>query len=301
MRRTTIGGLAVAAILLLLPTSSAGAAQWLDIPYKTIGGETLKLDVYTPTTGSGWPSVVVVHGGGWDDRKDWFQMGQDFAANGYAAFVIEYRLAPTWTFPAPVEDVRDAALWVEQNAATYGADPSRLAYFGGSAGGQLSLAAALGAPKPDAIVSYSGLTDLPELGSDPLSTQIVKYMGCGLTTCRSKWEDGSAWYRADASFPPTFLANATEEKIPEAQAEKMGQKLSSLGVPNRVQLVPGVYHSQQLHPYVGAAMYSWLGSIFAAAPGPKPSPSPSPTPTPGPTPSSPAGCGTSFGSAGYRT
>lgn len=70
----------------------------------------LKMDVYTPTTaGKGpWPAVVYVHGGAFhrggrrnppyklggavhSSPEDWARL---LAANGYAVFVLEYRLTP---------------------------------------------------------------------------------------------------------------------------------------------------------------------------------------------------------------
>lgn len=263
---------ALTAALISLP--SVNAAQYLDVVYRTVGSEQLKLDIYTPSSGGDWPSALIIHGGGWDDRKDWSVLGQDFAANGFAAFVIEYRLAPTWTAPAAVEDARAALAWVREHADEYGASTSRVVYFGGSAGGQIALVAALGADKPSAVLTYSGITDLTVTPND---LQVTKYIGCSYSSCPAKWEDGSVQKRADASFPPTFMANGTNDsRVGPAQATEFSAKLDGLGVPNTVQLVTGTYHSQQLHSFVGATMYQWLRDTLAA-PAPTPTPSPSPS------------------------
>jgi acetyl esterase/lipase len=59
---------------------------------------------------------------------------------------IEYRLTPTVTFPANVEDVRAAVRWVKANAGAQGLDPDRICLWGTSAGGHLAAVAALAAP-----------------------------------------------------------------------------------------------------------------------------------------------------------
>lgn len=75
----------------------------------------LRMDVYAPTaTVDGpWPAAVYVHGGGWhrggrrnppyklagvvhSSPEDWARL---LAANGYAVFVIDYRLAPQNPIP----------------------------------------------------------------------------------------------------------------------------------------------------------------------------------------------------------
>ena len=56
---------------------------------------------------------------------------------------IEYRLTPSVTFPANVEDVRTAIRWLKANAAAQGLDPDRICLWGTSAGGHLAAVAAL--------------------------------------------------------------------------------------------------------------------------------------------------------------
>lgn len=65
-------------------------------------------------------------------------MGAGFAQKGFAVFNVNYRLAPEHPFPAALEDVCEAYLWVVENASRFGADPETLVVAGESAGANLA-------------------------------------------------------------------------------------------------------------------------------------------------------------------
>ena len=101
------------------------------------------------------PLLVYYHGGGWVVGSLQSHDPECRAlANAAGAVVmsVDYRLAPEHTFPAPVDDCWAACQWAAANASEIGADPSRLAIGGDSAGGNLAavvaqLAAGVGAPR----------------------------------------------------------------------------------------------------------------------------------------------------------
>ncbi|MEM9644470.1 MAG: alpha/beta hydrolase [Planctomycetota bacterium] len=96
------------------------------------------------------PVVMVVHGGGWVTGDKW-TMGnhcQRLAQQGYVVVNVNYRLAPTHKFPAQVDDVRTAMLWVKEHADEYRIDLNRIGIFGYSAGGHLSTLIAVLADEP---------------------------------------------------------------------------------------------------------------------------------------------------------
>lgn len=93
-----------------------------------------------------YPAVINFHGGG-------FTLGSGTDDARFARFVVEqcnavfisvdYRLAPEYPFPVPVEDGADALLYVIRNAADLRVDPFRLSTSGFSAGGNIAITAPL--------------------------------------------------------------------------------------------------------------------------------------------------------------
>lgn len=144
-------------LLLVLGTVELASAQKVtlleDQRYCDSEGRAGLCDVYSPTTAApkaGFPVVVVVHGGGWISGDKWTLEGYSrmLAQNGMVAVTINYRLAPAHKFPAQVDDVRQALLWVKANAKRLSLDLSRLGLFGYSAGGHLSALVASLADEP---------------------------------------------------------------------------------------------------------------------------------------------------------
>jgi acetyl esterase len=115
--------------------------------------------IYTPagaaTAGELRPVIVYYHGGGWaiGDVAGYDPLTRLLAAETDAIVVsVDYRLAPEHPHPAAVDDSFTALQWVAKHAPDFGADGTRVAVAGDSAGGNLSavmalLAKARGGPK----------------------------------------------------------------------------------------------------------------------------------------------------------
>ncbi|MBZ5741342.1 alpha/beta hydrolase [Nocardioides mangrovi] len=141
----------------------------------------LPLRIYTPETWSRTPRPVVLnfHGGGFvlgsARQCDW---SCSLVAKELDAVVVsvDYRLAPSYRFPAGVEDCYDALIWTAAHAGDLDADPRRLGVMGDSAGGNLAAVVALmardqGGPRigHQALV-YPATNMTDELRDDPSVT-----------------------------------------------------------------------------------------------------------------------------------
>ncbi|MBN2047578.1 MAG: alpha/beta hydrolase, partial [Anaerolineaceae bacterium] len=120
--------------------------KFLDVAYADRSTAQL-LDIYLPSGGTGpFPVIVSIHGGAFrfGDKRD----GQvipmlEGLKRGYAVVSINYRMSGEALFPALVHDVKAAIRWIRARAEDYGFDPTRVAVWGGSAGGWLTLMAGL--------------------------------------------------------------------------------------------------------------------------------------------------------------
>ncbi|MGH8859990.1 MAG: alpha/beta hydrolase fold domain-containing protein, partial [Jatrophihabitantaceae bacterium] len=105
-------------------------------------GVSLAARVYRPSDAAGTlPLIVNFHGGGFvsgDARQsEWWCSALAHEARAVVVSV-DYRLAPEHPFPTPPEDCYAATVWAVEHAAEYGADGTRLAVMGDSAGGNLA-------------------------------------------------------------------------------------------------------------------------------------------------------------------
>src|SRR5205085_1815065 len=117
------------------------------------GARPLFLDLRVPRrddTGELPPVVLWLHGGGWRQgsrrrqspgaHRHWLIERAVMA--GFAMALVDYRLAPEGTFPAPVADVRAAIRWLRAHADDLEIDAGRVALWGESAGGHIACMAA---------------------------------------------------------------------------------------------------------------------------------------------------------------
>ena len=107
----------------------------------------IPLRFYRPIAGAApLPLLVYCHGGGWTigDLDTHDVLCRDLAAQaGVAVVAVDYRMGPEHRFPAAVDDCLAATCWARDHAAELGADASKLAIGGDSAGGNLAAVIAL--------------------------------------------------------------------------------------------------------------------------------------------------------------
>ncbi|WP_410872274.1 alpha/beta hydrolase [Nocardia sp. A7] len=105
-------------------------------------GRTLRVRVSRPVrNGSGLPLIVAFHCGGFisgvPEQDEWLL--SHLAAECPAVVAsVDYRLAPEHPIPAAVEDAREAVPVLVARAGAWGADGTRLALLGSSAGATLA-------------------------------------------------------------------------------------------------------------------------------------------------------------------
>src|SRR5688572_30203605 len=135
-----------------------------DEVYANVGSAGLRYDAVLQE-GKPAPAIVCIHGGGWvsGDRSDMHEVAQYFAEKGFAAFCPQYRLAPLYSYPAPIEDIESFIKYLRENSEKLDILSESIGVIGNSAGGYLAAMAGLTtdtAAKANAVVDICGLTDL---------------------------------------------------------------------------------------------------------------------------------------------
>ena len=123
-----------------------------DVVYAKPGIKPLKYDVFSPKGAKNLPCIVIIHGGGWSSNNEDIMRGlaRELVKGGrYVVFSIDYRWinkldgeTQSTHMHKLIEDVFGAIAHIQEQASQYGADPTRIAVTGDSAGGHLSESAA---------------------------------------------------------------------------------------------------------------------------------------------------------------
>ncbi len=106
----------------------------------------VRIRVYDPGVRQPAPVLVYLHGGGWTlfslDTHD--RVMREYAARADVIVVgVDYALSPEARFPVALEQVVAVVRWLREHGAGLGIDKDRIALGGDSAGGNLSIGAAL--------------------------------------------------------------------------------------------------------------------------------------------------------------
>lgn len=227
-----------------------------DVVYKQVDGESLHMDFARPKAGDGpFPVVVFIHGGGWRaGDKSMFRDGVfGVAQQGCAAVSVQYRFAPKHTFPAQLDDVKDAVRYVREHAKEWKIDPDRVVTMGGSAGAHLALLlATTGDEDPKdaktssavkAAVSIAGPVDLTKHYPDASRSMVEDMLGQDRKADREAQEKASPLFHLNAGDAPVLLIHGTkDELVPYDQATAFEEACKKAGVEAELFTIKGGGH-----------------------------------------------------------
>ncbi len=230
--------------LLLVSCAALGQAEGVtfqeDVIYGRVEGAALLADIARPAGEGPFPAIVSVHGGRWvaGHRKDTSSIKpKDWAALGYFAMTIDYRLARSTPAPACYQDMLCAIRYVRAHAAQYKVDPDRIFLIGQSAGGHMaSLLATLGegpwkktggwdAQSADvrAVISVCAPYELNTLDWGKLWTPL----GADATAAR---QEASPIAHVKATSKPLLIIHSDDDRsVPIKQAVDMAEALKKAG------------------------------------------------------------------------
>lgn len=224
-------------------------------------GQGPRVFVYDPE-GRSRPSGVLlwIHGGGRvlgdavTDHRLCSLLARDA---GVLVVSVDHRLAPEDPFPAALDDVMAALVWVHGEAEALGIDPARIAVGGASAGGGLAAEAAQRAsdesvPVAFQLLVYPMLDDRTVAPDDAGRGRLVwtaasNRYGWGAYLGHAPGEPETRRYAVAArreelvGLPPAWIGVGDLDLF-YAEDVDYATRLRAAGVPVQLDIVPGMYH-----------------------------------------------------------
>ncbi|WP_198141315.1 alpha/beta hydrolase [Verrucomicrobium spinosum] len=256
--------------------SQAGLIQ--DIEFAKPDGVSLTLDAFVPEGPGPFPTVILVHGGGFDkgDKTTYIKpLFEPLSQAGFAWFTINYRLAGQRPWPACLEDVETAIRWVKAHAAEYKVDVKRIALVGESAGGHLvsyAGARSQGDTSVAAVVPFYAPHDLEirararqevKEGAAKMFGVKTKPVGADFV----KLGKASPVNAVKAGMPPYLLIHGDQDPtVPHDQSIAFQKKMQALGNVCDLITVHGGGHGMgpwsKLKPDYAKEMVAWLRKVM---------------------------------------
>lgn len=240
--------ISAAPLLLALATLAACDSPFVARPglsYDRAIGYDGTFDLYEPkadSTRPKRPAVLVIHGGAWrgGDKAWGTQMAKELCPYGYVVFSINYRRStrPGGTWPAQIEDVRNALRYIRSNAASFRIDPDRIATLGLSAGGHLATMAALRddpageAGRVRAAVNLAGEHDLtmaPSEVMDDFASIVTDVMGHGPPWTPAELRDISTVTFARPDVAVLTVHGTGDDNVYVSQGDRLTAALRAQG------------------------------------------------------------------------
>ena len=250
--------------------------------------------IYTPEgANEPRPLLVFMHGGGWvnGSRDSYDAVCRVLTReSGCVVASVDYRRAPEHPAPEPFEDCYAATVWLAEHGAELGADTTRLAVGGDSAGGNLAAAVAVKARDAGGPPIAHQLLVYPAVTHDESSESYRAYKdGHFLTADRIAFYYRCFVPRPELAESPYVLPDRAEtlRGLPPAtiilaecdplrdQGIAYGERLRADGVSADVRVYDGMIHAffsfMELFPQGRAAVVEAgkaVGAALRAEPAP---------------------------------
>jgi acetyl esterase/lipase len=269
-------------------TPPADAKVYRDLVYAKTPEKDLLIDLYIPGSGRmPFPVVLYVHGGGWSGGSKEKPPAMRFVRYGYVVASISYRLSQEARFPAQIYDCKAAVRWLRANAGQYHLDPSRIAAWGGSAGGHLvallgtsggvkELEGNLGnadySSRVMAVIDFFGPTDFFKLiatstnKKGDASGAVERLIGGPLEANRERVRQANPITFVSSEDPPFLIIHGDQDDlVPPGQSVLLYDALKAAAVEVEYHPIKGRAHGFRVGPEVDPLLDEFLAKQFARA------------------------------------
>lgn len=228
-----------------------------NIPSRIIaysGDHDLRMDFYPSQFTGPRPCVIVIHGGSWSsgDSKQLPELNSYLANKGYHVAAINYRLAPAYRSPLPVEDVYAAMDYLRTHASALQVDTNQFVLLGRSAGAQIALLAAYKQPVPGlrGVIDFYGPADMVWGYSLPANPWVMDsrkvledYLGGTYTAVPKNYEASSPIEFVTATAVPTLIIHGEHDVLVAYEHSiRLKKKLTENGIRHFFLSLPWATH-----------------------------------------------------------
>lgn len=215
---------------------------------------TSTLDYYPAQQSGLRPCVVVIHGGSWSsgDNKQLPELNSYLAHAGYHVVSVNYRLAPAFRNPIPVEDVYAAMDYLRAHATELKIDTTNFVLLGRSAGAQIALLAAYRQQVPGirGVIDFYGPADMVwgySLPASPLvmdSRKVLEdYLGGTYNAVPDNYAASSPIEFVNRNTVPTLIIHGEKDVLVAYEHSiRLNKKLDDNGIKHYFLSLPWATH-----------------------------------------------------------
>ena len=250
----------------LWPNGAPGALGTADVDRPII-------TPYLPPEGrANGTAVVIFPGGGYQHlsmEKEGSDVANWLAGTGVTAYVVRYRLGPTYHHPVELGDAQRGIRIVRARAAEWGIDPHRLGVIGFSAGGHLASTAgthydAGNGASSDPIERVSSRPDFMLLLYPVITFRdtLLMHRGSRVNLIGNAPDEAlvrllSNELQVTRDTPPTFLVHATDDRtVPVENSIMFYEAVKAKGVSAEMHIFESGGHGFGLAP-MNPALGEW--------------------------------------------
>ncbi len=239
-----------------------------DVVATTVGGHDLKVDIFYPGENANGLGILFMPGGGFRIANKaglHERYAERMAEKGYVFIATEYRIMDEAPWPAQIQDAKAFIRWMRANSSDLAIDPDRIVLGGASAGGNLSLLAAV-TPGSEEFEGYGGnvgvssrvaavigvypVSDVTNRGHDESREKLY-----GKNPSAEMLKAASPVYQVNPNYPPTMLVHGTADTtVDYSNSMRMFEALEAAGVPVDLLLYAGQEHIFDREPVFAEAV-----------------------------------------------
>ena len=239
-----------------------------DIQYLDVNGTTRLVRIYQPEGPGPFPMLLSIHGGAWTDKDhtDNAVTSRPLAASGMVVAAIGLRTAPTFPYPAMVQDTNYAVRWLKSHAVYFNGDPNGIGGIGYSSGGHTLSLAAMRSKDP----RYGALPLKGGIGLDaklswmitcwPVIDSYARFVFAKLRGAERLVENSLGYFLDEDSMhegnpqelldrgeqvdllPTLVIHGTTDENVPIEHAERFVESYKAAGADVELERFPGQPH-----------------------------------------------------------